>query len=104
MDVLLDGYTKLSVLLPSFIGVSLAFSFSGFLLFSKSPFFKSVKESFLIIFSLMVGDSVLDTYREIESYAWMSFFFMLFVHLVFGIVIRTIFVTIMTDSYFTVLD
>ena len=52
----------------------------------------------------MVGDSVLDTYREIESYAWMSFFFMLFVHLVFGIIIRTIFVTVMTDSYFTVID
>ena len=52
----------------------------------------------------MAGDSVLDIFNDIMKYGWAGALFLVILIIYFSMFIITIFTTVVTDSYFTLID
>jgi hypothetical protein len=94
-------YTK------SFIGyitLASAFIVSATLIFQTSEKYLTLSDSFYTIFSLMVGDSVLDFFNDLKSYGMFGTLFMICCILFFVFMIQSLYITIITDSFFTFMD
>lgn len=94
-------YTK------SFIGyitLAIAFIVSATLIFQTSEKYLTFSDSFYTIFSLMVGDSVLEFFDDLKSYGMFGTLFMICCILFFVFMIQSLYITIITDSFFTLID
>jgi len=94
-------YTK------SFIGyitLAIAFIVSATLIFQTSEKYLTFSDAFFTIFSLMVGDSVLDIFDDLKSYGMFGTLFMICCILFFVFMIQSLYITIITDSFFTLID
>lgn len=59
----------------SMLGITIAFTFVGYLLFKESTDFVDVFTTLISIFSLMSGDSVLDMLIELKKYEYVGFIY-----------------------------
>lgn len=83
---------------------SIGFVVIGIILFPTSTLIDGFKSSFVILFCLMNGDSVLDVFDDLEKSNWLGLLFMILVIFFFVIILRTILTAIITDSFFNIVD
>ena len=69
------AFKSMSKIMIIWVGVSVAFVFSGYLLFPTSSYFNTLNKSFISLFALMVGDSLLMLHGNLASHGFVSFIF-----------------------------
>jgi len=52
----------------------------------------------------MAGDSVIDIFNDVINYGWTGCLLLVILLIFFAMFIITIFTTVVTDSYFTLID
>jgi hypothetical protein len=95
------NYTKAFI---GYLVIGTAFIVTGTLIFRTSDKYITLTDSFTTIFSLMVGDSVLDFFNDLKAYGTFGTCFMLFCIIYFVFVIQSLYITIITDNFFTLVD
>ena len=72
INIFRHAFHSLSKIILVWVALSVAFIFSGWLLFPTSNFFNSLANSFTTLFALLVGDSLLPLYKDLSVYTYLA--------------------------------
>lgn len=91
-------------ILVGLIGISVAFIFVGTLLFEDTDSFATPLQTSISIFCLMTGDSILDILQDLRHFSYYGLLYIVSVILYFVFFFQSLYVSLITDSYFMIIE
>lgn len=84
--------------------ITIAFVLIGNFLFQKYPHFQNLQKTAATIFSMMVGDSVLDFFNETQQDGMVSFMYLILVTFYLILFWHNLYISLVTNHYFEIVD